>query len=125
MLTAQPVIRFADLKQTFGKNDGSSVTALDGVSFDIGRHEFIAVLGPSGCGKSTLLRLIAGLIKPTAGTLEIYGMPVTEPRDDIGIVFQRPTLLPWFDVLGNVTFPMRHKYGRVTQEERERARQLL
>jgi NitT/TauT family transport system ATP-binding protein len=125
MLNSQPVIRFADLKQTFGKNDGSSVTALDGVSFDIGRHEFIAVLGPSGCGKSTLLRLIAGLIKPTAGTLEIYGMPVTEPRDDIGIVFQRPTLLPWFDVLGNVTFPMRHKYGRVTQEERDRARQLL
>jgi NitT/TauT family transport system ATP-binding protein len=125
MLNSQPVIRFADLKQTFGKNDGSSVTALDGVSFDIGRHEFIAVLGPSGCGKSTLLRLIAGLIKPTAGTLEIYGMPVTEPRDDIGIVFQRPTLLPWFDVLGNVTFPMRHKYGRVTQEERDRAMQLL
>ncbi len=52
-------------------------------------------------------------------------MPVTEPRDDIGIVFQRPTLLPWFDVLGNVTFPMRHKYGRVTQEERDRAMQLL
>ena len=125
MLNAQPVIHFADLKQTFGKNDGSSVTALDGVSFDIGRHEFIAVLGPSGCGKSTLLRLIAGLIKPTAGTLEIYGMPVTEPRDDIGIVFQRPTLLPWFDILGNVTFPMRHKYGRVTQEERDRAMQLL
>ena len=125
MLNAQPVIHFADLKQTFGKNDGSSVTALDGVSFDIGRHEFIAVLGPSGCGKSTLLRLIAGLIKPTAGTLEIYGMPVTEPRDDIGIVFQRPTLLPWFDILGNVTFPMRHKYGRVTQEERNRAMQLL
>jgi NitT/TauT family transport system ATP-binding protein len=50
---------------------------------------------------------------------------VTEPRDEIGIVFQRPTLLPWFDVLGNVTFPMRHKYGRVTDAERARARELL
>jgi NitT/TauT family transport system ATP-binding protein len=83
------------------------------------------VLGPSGCGKSTLLRLIAGLIKPTSGTLEIYGLQVTEPRDDIGIVFQKPTLLPWFNVLDNVTFPMRHKFGRVTLEERLRAQELL
>jgi NitT/TauT family transport system ATP-binding protein len=124
-LTSQPVIHFADLRQTFGKDDGSSVTALDGITFDIGRHEFIAVLGPSGCGKSTLLRLIAGLIEPTGGTLEIYGLQVTEPRDDIGIVFQKPTLLPWFNVLDNVTFPMRHKYGRVTAEERVRAQELL
>ena len=43
---------------------------------------------------------------------------MTEPRDEIGIVFQRPTLLPWFDVLGNVTFPLRHKYGRVTAEDK-------
>ena len=82
-------------------------------------------LGPSGCGKSTLLRLIAGLILPTRGRLDVYGVRVTEPRDDIGIVFQRPTLLPWFDVLGNVTFPMRHKYGRVTAAERTRAHDLL
>ena len=50
---------------------------------------------------------------------------MTEPRDEIGIVFQQPTLLPWFDVLGNVTFPMRHKYGRVTATERDAARELL
>jgi NitT/TauT family transport system ATP-binding protein len=122
---SQPVIRFADADQVFGKDDGSAVVALDGVTFDIGRNEFVAVLGPSGCGKSTLLRLIAGLIHATRGRVEIYGVPVTEPRDEIGIVFQRPTLLPWFDVLGNVTFPMRHKYGRVTDEERARARDLL
>jgi NitT/TauT family transport system ATP-binding protein len=83
------------------------------------------VLGPSGCGKSTLLRLTAGLVMPTRGRIEIYGMLVTEPRDEIGIVFQRPTLLPWFNVLGNVTFPRKHKYGRVTPEDKERARYLL
>jgi len=125
MTPAAPVIRFADIGHSFGKNDGSAIHALDGVTFDIGRHEFLAVLGPSGCGKSTLLRLIAGLIAPTRGRLDVYGVRVTEPRDDIGIVFQRPTLLPWFDVLGNVTFPMRHKYGRVTAQERDRARELL
>jgi len=125
MLIPSPVIRFAAVGQSFGKNDGSAVVAIDGVTFDIGRHEFVAVLGPSGCGKSTLLRLIAGLIRPSRGRVEIYGVPVTEPRDEIGIVFQRPTLLPWFDVIGNVTFPMRHKFGRVTDGERARARDLL
>ncbi len=124
MSQPSPVIRFADLEQTFGVGD-RAVTALKDVTFEIGNNEFLAVLGPSGCGKSTLLRLIAGLIAPTRGRVDIFGRPVTEPRDEIGIVFQRPTLLPWFDVLDNVTFPMRHKYGRVTAEERARAHELL
>jgi NitT/TauT family transport system ATP-binding protein len=119
------VIRFADVEQTFGRADGGAVTALDNITFDMGRNEFLAVLGPSGCGKSTLLRLIAGLIFPTRGTVSIYDLAVTEPRDEIGIVFQSPTLLPWFDVLGNVTFPLRHKYGRVSADDNARALGLL
>ena len=62
---------------------------------------------------------------PTSGDIEIYGQKVVEPRDEIGIVFQRPTLLPWFDVLGNVTFPFKHKYGRVNAAEKQRAMELL
>jgi len=124
-MSPPPVIRFADVGQVFGKDDGSAVAALDRLSFEIGRHEFVAVLGPSGCGKSTLLRLTAGLLAPTSGHVEIYGTPVIEPRDEIGIVFQRPVLLPWFDVLGNVVFPLRHKYGRVTDTDRQEARELL
>jgi NitT/TauT family transport system ATP-binding protein len=119
--TPAPVIRLADVCQVFGKDDGSAITALDRLSFEIGRHEFVTVLGPSGCGKSTLLRLVAGLVLATNGSVEIYGTPVSEPRDEIGIVFQRPVLLPWFDVLGNVVFPLRHKYGRVTEAERQQA----
>ncbi len=122
---SDPVIRLSRVDQTFARRGTRPVKALSGVSFSIARHEFVAVLGPSGCGKSTLLRLIAGLIKPSLGTVEIYGQPVTEPRDEIGIVFQRPTLLPWFNVLENVTFPMRHKYGRVTVQELKRGRELL
>lgn len=121
----EPVIRFRNVVQDFTRDDGGRVRALDNLSFDIGRHEFVAVLGPSGCGKSTLLRLLAGLVFPTDGSVEIFGMKVTEPRDEIGIVFQRPTLLPWYNVLDNVTFPMRHKYGRVTEAEKTRARELL
>ena len=120
-----PVIRFKDVDQVFGRDDGTTVTALQNLNFDVGRNEFVAILGPSGGGKSTLLRLVAGLAFPTSGQVDIHGLKVTEPRDEIGIVFQRPTLLPWFDVLGNVTFPFRHKYGRVTEVEKNRARELL
>ena len=119
------VISFDNVHQVFTDDKGASVTALKNLTFDIGKHEFIAVLGPSGCGKSTLLRQLAGLIRPSRGSLTIYGKAVTEPRDDVGIVFQRPTLLPWFDVLGNVTFVARHKYGRVTAADTSRARDLL
>ncbi len=125
-MTEKPLaIRFEDVTQIFGKPGGKSTTALDGMTFDIAQHEFISVLGPSGCGKSTLLRLVAGLVMPTRGKVSIYDMPVTEPRDEIGLVFQRPTLLPWFDVLSNVTFPMKHKYGRVDAADKVRAQELL
>ena len=125
MSSENAVIALEGVSQVFERGDGSSVTALDRLTFDIQKNEFVAVLGPSGCGKSTLLRLIAGLLPPTRGTVSVYGRPVDGPRDDVGIVFQRPTLLPWFDVLGNVTFPARHKYARVKPEDRERARELL
>lgn len=120
-----PVITFDNVDQVFVDDKGASLVALKNLTLSVGKHEFVAILGPSGCGKSTLLRQLAGLIAPTRGTLQIYGKTVTQPRDDIGIVFQRPTLLPWFDVLGNVTFVARHKYGRVTAEDNERGRELL
>ena len=125
MTEPSPVISFTGVDQVFARDDGTSVTALQDLTFSIAKHEFVAVLGPSGCGKSTLLRLIAGLVFPTQGDVSIYGRTVTEPRDEIGMVFQRPTLLPWFDVLGNVTFPFRHKYGRVIPAEKARALELL
>lgn len=121
-----PAVRLSRLEQQFaGARGAAAVSALTGFDLDIGRNEFVAVLGPSGCGKSTLLRLVAGLIKPTSGLIDVHGQAVREPRDDIGIVFQRPTLLPWSDVLGNVTFPARHKFGHVTREQSERALALI
>jgi len=125
MTTAGPVIRLTGVGQTFVSTDRTRVTALSGVSLAIDRHEFVAVIGPSGCGKSTILRLVAGLIRPSEGTVEIFSAPVVEPRDEIGIVFQKPTLLPWLTIFDNVVFPMRHKYGRVSREDRERAAGLL
>ena len=118
-------IRLDEVGQVYKTRDGCSIEALRDVSFDVARHEFIAVVGSSGCGKSTLLRLVAGLVLPTQGEVQVFGQRVREPRDDIGIVFQKATLLPWFDVIGNVTFPMKHKYGRVTAEEKTQALNLL
>jgi NitT/TauT family transport system ATP-binding protein len=123
--TAGPVIELADVQQVFTSSDGTPVRALEGVSLSIGRHEFVSVIGPSGCGKSTILRLAAGLLRASSGRVEIFGMPVVEPRDEIGMVFQKPTLLPWLSVRDNVTFPMKHKYGRVDAKDLLRALELL
>ncbi|WP_028239771.1 ABC transporter ATP-binding protein [Stutzerimonas azotifigens] len=120
-----PVIELAGVTQTFVSSDGTPVTALQNVDLGLRKHEFVSVIGPSGCGKSTILRLIAGLLRPSGGQVSIYGLPVTEPRDEIGMVFQKPTLLPWLSVLDNITFPMKHKYGRVDARDAERARELL
>ncbi|MGE3247437.1 MAG: ABC transporter ATP-binding protein, partial [Beijerinckiaceae bacterium] len=124
MTQAPAAIAFHDLGQIFDTASGR-IEALRGVNFSVDRYEFVAVLGPSGCGKSTLLRSIAGLLTPTSGHVSVFGMPVSEPRDDIGIVFQKPTLLPWANVEDNVVFPIRHKTGRVSQQDRDEARALL
>ncbi|PLX36336.1 MAG: ABC transporter [Hyphomicrobiales bacterium] len=124
MIAPTPALTFTATGQVFPTSSGD-LEALRGVDMTVGRHEFVAVLGPSGCGKSTLLRLTAGLIKPTSGTVEVFGYKVHEPRDDVGIVFQKPTLLPWANVEDNVVFPIRHKVGRVAPEDRERARDLI
>jgi len=74
------------------------------VSMKAASDELVAITGPSGCGKSTLLRIIAGLIKPTAGSVQVLDSEVNGPRDDISMVFQNFVLLPWRTALENVVF---------------------
>ncbi len=124
LATALTAIQFSNVGQTF-LTDTGSLRALSGVSMAIARHEFVAVLGPSGCGKSTLLRLTSGLLEATEGEVRVYDKPVTAPRDDIGIIFQQATLLPWASVQDNVVFPAKHKYGHVSEQDRERAQQII
>jgi NitT/TauT family transport system ATP-binding protein len=83
-----------------------SVLALDKVSLDIRRNEFITLVGPSGCGKSTLLKIISGITAPTAGTVQFEGSELLKPSRQIGMVFQRPLLLPWRSVVENILFPI-------------------
>jgi NitT/TauT family transport system ATP-binding protein len=98
--------------------------ALGHIDLDIARGEFVSIVGPSGCGKSTFMRLVAGLMPPSAGTMEVFGRAVTGPVGDLGIVFQNPTLLDWRDVLGNVLFQVEIR-GMPASRYRERALQLI
>jgi len=112
-----------DLHLVYASSRGP-VQALQQLSFDVEAGEFVSVLGPSGCGKSTLLKLASGLLKPSAGRIELAGRPVEGPRREVGIVFQQATLLPWKTVLENVLVPVRAMRGDVGAA-RDRARQLL
>src|SRR5207237_7708660 len=95
-----------------------------GIGLDVAEGEFVAVLGRSGCGKSTLLRMIAGLLPASAGQITVGGTPVSRPRRDIAMLFQRPALLPWRSVLDNVLLPV-EIFGWRRARHRERARELL
>ena len=103
------------LKRTFGVGD-AAVEALRGVDVTFPRGQFAAVMGPSGSGKSTLMHLLAGLDKPTAGTVEIDGREITTMgdaeltrlrRDRIGFVFQFFNLLPMLSAEQNVELPLK------------------
>lgn len=80
------------------------VQALQDITFNIYRGEFVCVLGPSGCGKSTLLKIIAGFIPPSAGTIKLDGEDIKGTDWHRGVVFQNPPLYNWFSVRENVEF---------------------
>ena len=80
------------------------VVALENINLGIEPQEFAVIVGPSGCGKTTLLRMVAGLEKPTSGTITLHGRPISGPGADRGMVFQAYTLFPWLTVEDNVAF---------------------
>lgn len=96
---------FNRVTQVFDKR-GDKLVALLEVSLKARRGEFISLVGPSGCGKSTMLKIIGGLLTPTAGTVHLGGRRITEPRPEIGLMFQTSTLFPWRNVIRNITLPL-------------------
>jgi NitT/TauT family transport system ATP-binding protein len=85
---------------------GAAVRAIDEVSLEVERGEFIALVGPSGCGKSSLMKLVSGLHAPLAGALAVEGRPVTGPLKSVGMAFQNSNLLPWRTAVENVVLPL-------------------
>jgi putative ABC transport system ATP-binding protein len=111
---ANAAVHARDLVRRYGEGE-TAVEALRGVDLDVRSGELVAVMGPSGSGKSTLMHILAGLDKPTSGTVEIAGTEITElddakltrlRREHIGFVFQFFNLLPMLDAEENVTLPL-------------------
>ncbi|MDL4771686.1 MULTISPECIES: ABC transporter ATP-binding protein [Thermomonosporaceae] len=96
-----PFVEFDRFTKSFDTGTGV-VTAVNEMSFELERGEFLAIVGPSGCGKSTLLMALAGLTQPTSGQVRVAGEAVLKPYTDLGIVFQNAELLPWRTTLQNV-----------------------
>jgi NitT/TauT family transport system ATP-binding protein len=123
-MPSRTMIEIGKLEKRFATRSKESILALTNVNLDVTEGEFVSVVGPSGCGKTTLLRVLAGLEAPTDGAVTIADRPVLGTRDDVSVVFQAATLLPWYTVLENVLLPARFKRDN-SPEIRARAHQLL
>jgi putative ABC transport system ATP-binding protein len=127
-----PIVSLRDVRRDYALG-GERVHALQGVTIDVVRGDYVAIVGPSGCGKSTMLNLIGAIDQPTSGTVEIAGKRVDAMSDreatsfrlhNIGFVFQRFYLMPILSAAENVALPMAE--ARVPRQSREeRAAELL
>jgi NitT/TauT family transport system ATP-binding protein len=106
---APPVakIALAGLTRSFRRADGQPVVALADVTLEIPEGQFACLVGPSGCGKSTLLQIVAGLLPPTGGAVQVGGAPVTGPGPERGMVFQKDSVFPWMRVIDNVEYGLK------------------
>jgi NitT/TauT family transport system ATP-binding protein len=106
-VVATPKLSVRDVMKTRVTTSGAVTTAIDHVSFDVEPGEFVCLLGPSGCGKTTILNILAGLDRPTAGSVLLDGRPIEGPGPDRAVLFQEPALFPWLTVLGNVELALK------------------
>jgi ABC-type nitrate/sulfonate/bicarbonate transport system ATPase subunit len=104
--------------------DGMPTRALEPTDLTVADNDFVTILGPSGCGKSTLLRMIAGLDRPSTGSILLDGKTIEGPGADRGMVFQSYTLFPWLTVAENIAFGLRER-GVSARERGDVARQWL
>ncbi len=129
---SEPLIRTEDLWKTY-QMGSEEIHALQGISFEIHRNEYVAIMGPSGSGKSTLMNLIGCLDTPSRGRYYLNGKLVSDMDDDelayirnreIGFVFQTFNLLPRATALQNVELPLIYA-GVPAAERRERAKKTI
>ena len=102
----QPKLRLAHVAKRF-EGPGTTV-AVDDLTLDVAQGEFLVIVGPSGCGKTTVLNMLAGLERPSAGSVALDGREITGPGPSRGVMFQDYALFPWQTVRGNVGFGLRH-----------------
>lgn len=112
---SEPLVRIEDVDMRYGGPGGT--LAVSGLSLNVKKGEFTAVVGPSGCGKSTLMKLVTGLYIPQQGVVEVAGDRVTKPVSIVGMAFQNPTMLPWRTTLDNILLPL-----EIVERHRKRLR---
>jgi NitT/TauT family transport system ATP-binding protein len=123
--SSTPAVEVRGVSKTFALRR-DSVVALQDIDLTIGRGEFVSLIGPSGCGKSTLLRIIADLLEPTAGDVQVNGKTARKARldQDYGIAFQQAGLLDWRTVQANIELPL-ELHGVDRTKRRARALELI
>ena len=113
-MTLQKIIELQDVEKWYGRTKATGP-----LSLEVFKGELISLLGPSGCGKTTALRIIAGLVRPTSGTVRMNGKTINDVpthKRGVGMVFQSYALFPHLTVFENVAFGLRLR--NVNKEER-------
>lgn len=106
IIDIKPIISIESLTIKFPTNDGGVILVLDNINLEVKKNEFLCIMGPSGCGKTTLLNIVAGLVKPTSGTVKVANKIVTKPGADRAVVFQNNAVFPWMNVENNIAFSL-------------------
>jgi sulfonate transport system ATP-binding protein len=123
-VAAAPAVSLSGMAIAFGLKGGGRYTAVEAIDLDIRPGEFVAIVGPTGCGKSTLLNASAGLLRPAAGRVAIFGGPLAGLNAHAGYLFQQDALMPWKTALDNVAVALEPK-GVPKREAEARARDWL
>lgn len=111
-----------DVWKSYQLEDGKALSVIEGLSFSVAQHEFVALVGPSGCGKSTLLDLLAGFQRPDSGSITFVGQPVEHPGPRGILITQKGSVFPWISAWRNLTFVLN---GMAEEERTSRARHYL
>jgi NitT/TauT family transport system ATP-binding protein len=117
-------VRLSHVDVAFPEPKGGVFKAVSQASLEAARNDFIAIVGPTGCGKSTLLNCAAGLLKPAAGTVEVFGTPLAGLNRHAGYLFQQDALMPWKTARENVALTL-EVAGTSSAQARERAQDWL
>lgn len=125
MVPTETLIELDRVSVSLTRSKGERIRVLSDICLRVRSGEFLAILGPSGSGKSTLLRVLAGLLRPTAGSVKWKNDLMTDRGQTMTMSFQKPVLLPWQTVEENILFPYRILNAAVNDQIRDRLEQLL
>jgi NitT/TauT family transport system ATP-binding protein len=120
-IQTQSLVSIRNVSLVYGQGEDATL-AVQALSLEISKGEFVAVVGPSGCGKSSLMKLVTGLVPATTGEIYVGGQRVVDPIRGVGMAFQNPTLMPWRTTLNNIMLPFEIVEPHKRAFRRERAK---